>query len=429
MDRIQLIADLFSAFQKASRHKRGSAAQVKFEMGLEQNIVQLADEILGRTYQSGPCTCFITNHPVKREIFASSFRDRVVHHLLHGYLSSLFEPRFIYDSYSCRIGKGTQMGIERIEHHIRSCSRNYTSPAYVLKLDLKGYFMSINRQRLLASVLGAFDRALQKEASREPYPEKAFSGQMESTISNFRKGFFESKGIDAETVRYLIRTIILRDPAQNCYIKGKRSDWLGLPDSKSLLRAPQGYGLPVGDLTSQLFSNIFLNEFDWWVKKTLHCKHYGRYTDDFYIIHEDVYFLKALIPRIRTFLKDSFGLTLHPRKIVLQNCRTKAFSYLGAVILPYHRYPVRRTVGFFKVAMRRIDKFCFSEGFSIAALPSIRAVLNSYLGYLSHFRSYKLRARVISRTRLVRFFAFSPSLTHAKIFRKYRLKPLPTLSA
>lgn len=92
--------------------------------------------------------CFIIKDPVLREVFAASFRDRIVHHLLYNWLMPIFEPTFIYDSYSCREGKGTLFGIERMEHHIRSCSDNYTKDCYVMKLDIEGYFMNINRQLL-----------------------------------------------------------------------------------------------------------------------------------------------------------------------------------------------------------------------------------------------------------------------------------------
>lgn len=160
---------------------------------------------------------FIVNRPVKREIFASQFRDRVVHHLLFNYLSPLFEARMIFDSYSCRKGKGTSEGIRRIEHHIRSCTHNYTCNAYILELDLKGYFMSISKQRLYDIIHRTLD------GSRDSLSPAGIRWQEQ---------------LDMDLVDFLLQRIIFRDPMENCEIRGRESDWIGLPPSKSLRQAP-----------------------------------------------------------------------------------------------------------------------------------------------------------------------------------------------
>src|SRR5574344_1894039 len=121
-----LLTDVFRAYYDARTHKRNTLNQLRFEMNLEGNLVELYRDILEGRYRVGRSVCFIVNKPVKREIFAADFRDRVVHHLLYNYLSPLFEPSFIDDSYACRKGFGTLKGIERIEHHIRSCTENFT---------------------------------------------------------------------------------------------------------------------------------------------------------------------------------------------------------------------------------------------------------------------------------------------------------------
>lgn len=143
-----LLTDLFRAYFEARKNKRNTRGQLAFEMDLEHNLIELYEEIRDRTYRPKPCICFIVHRPVKREVFASQFRDRVVHHLLCSYLAPLFDKRMIFDSYSCRKKKGTKAGIERIEHHIRSCTDNYRRKAYILKMDLKGYFMSIDKKLL-----------------------------------------------------------------------------------------------------------------------------------------------------------------------------------------------------------------------------------------------------------------------------------------
>lgn len=144
----QLRNDVFQAYEDARKNKRNTTAQLEFEKDAEQNLIELFHELLDGTYISGKSICFLSYSPVLREVFASQFRDRVVHHLLFNYIAPIFETQFIYDSYSCRKEKGTLFGIERLEHHIRSCTNNYTENAFVLKLDIQGYFMSINKHIL-----------------------------------------------------------------------------------------------------------------------------------------------------------------------------------------------------------------------------------------------------------------------------------------
>ena len=135
-----LLEALFTAYYDARKNKRSTKSQLRFEIDLEHNLSQLYEDIRTRNYTPSPCMCFITESPVKREIFASPFRDRVVHHLLYNYISPLFERQFIFDSYSCRKKKGTLVALKRYVHHICSCSDNYKHSCYILKLDLKGYF-------------------------------------------------------------------------------------------------------------------------------------------------------------------------------------------------------------------------------------------------------------------------------------------------
>lgn len=140
------------------KNKRNSKAQLQFEINLEENLFALCADLCDQTYTPLPSDCFIVNHPVKREVFASQFRDRVVHHLLYNYIAPIFEKTFIRDSYSCRKGKGTLFGIERFEHHIRSCTNNYACTAYILKLDVQGYFMNINKGKLYDIITVRLDK-------------------------------------------------------------------------------------------------------------------------------------------------------------------------------------------------------------------------------------------------------------------------------
>ncbi|MBR3303644.1 MAG: RNA-directed DNA polymerase, partial [Bacteroidales bacterium] len=160
---MSLIDDLFDAYFDARYTKRNSRSQLGFELCYESNLFVLAEQLQNRSYTLSPGKCFITDIPVKREIYASLFKDRVVHHLLFNYLAPLFEKQFIYDSYSCRVGKGTLFGVKRFDHHLRSVTENYTKQAYILQLDIRGYFMSINRAKLYEIIQRRLGRCSKKD--------------------------------------------------------------------------------------------------------------------------------------------------------------------------------------------------------------------------------------------------------------------------
>ncbi|RLC23210.1 MAG: hypothetical protein DRJ29_14415 [Bacteroidetes bacterium] len=301
------------------------------------------------------------NQLVKREIFAADFRDRVVHHYIYNHLSPLFEKVFINDCYSCRKGKGTHYGIKRIDHFIRSCSKNYSRDCHILKLDIKGYFMSINRNILYEKVI----------------------------LYNSTKIDF-----DIQLVTTLIKQTIFNDPTQNCKVKGLKKDWSGLPKSKSLFYAKHNCGLPIGNLTSQLFGNVYLNEFDHWVKKFLGIKYYGRYVDDFILIHEDKSYLQSLIEPIATYLDNELNLQLHPNKIYLQHY-SKGVKYLGAVIKPHRIYIANRTKGQFYESIRRQNQVIRTSSLDIELKQKFISSINSYLGITRHYRTYKIRRGMI----------------------------------
>ena len=371
----QLLTDLFRAYFDARKNKRTSRSQIAFEVNLEHNIVSLFEEIEGRTYKPSPCVCFISHYPVKREVFASQFRDRVVHHLLYNYLLPVFEPKMIYDSYSCRVGKGSLFGVKRLEHHMRSCSHNYTKPAYVLKLDLKGYFMSIPRQRLFDLIVGKLPEDLDNR----------------------------------DLILFLLGKIIFNDPTENCTFMSGRSEWKDLPKSKSLFSNPEGIGLPIGDLTSQLFSNIYLNELDHYMKRTLKCTHYGRYVDDFYIVDESARRLREIVPQVKEFLRKELHLTLHPNKIYLQPVE-KGILFLGAYVKPFYTLPSKRTIGAFKRSVKEMDRNLSGDG----SHPDL-SILNSYLGYLSHFNLYHMTYNILMSTKKLKHLKYSCGFGYAKI--------------
>lgn len=365
----QLLVDLFQAYYGARQNKRGTISALAFEVDYEQNLLELYQEIMSRQYRVRPSFCFVSKKPVLREVFAADFRDRVVHHLVYNYISPYFERLFIPDSYSCRKGRGTSYGIKRLKHFIRSCSRNYQEDCYILKLDISGYFMSIDRVLLYA--------------------------QVDNTLLRFK----DEITFDLDLILYLICTIIFHNPTIGCVIKGSKQDWVGLPKAKSLFWAKPNCGLPIGNLTSQLFGNVYLNEFDHFIKYHLGCAYYGRYVDDFVIVHSNKAYLKSLISTLSQYLSETIGLELHKKKIYLQH-HTKGVPWLGVIIKPYRTYVKSRTKGNLYGAIQHWNALLKLRGEGRVDRPFLQSFLstfNSYLGILQHCDAFRLRQKALAR--------------------------------
>ena len=195
---------------------------------------------------------------------------------------------------------------------------------------------------------------------------------------------------DLNLVLYLLEKTIFNDPTQNCKIKGSGSDWKGLPDTKSLFHAQPNCGLPIGNLTSQLFGNVYMNPFDHWIMKTFNIRYYGRYVDDFVIMHPDKFLLQSLIPRISEYLQNNLMLRLHPDKIYLQHF-SKGVQYLGAIIKPHRIYIAARTKGNFYEAIEKQNLIARDHKPSKQEQESFLSSMNSYLGIMKHFKTHKLR--------------------------------------
>ena len=364
----QLLYDLFQAYYTARKNKRSTVNALKFEMYYESKLFQLYDEIKNRKYEVSPSICFMSFEPVQREIFAGDFRDRIVHHLIYNYISPLFERLFIHDNYSCRVGKGTSYGIKRLDYFIRSCSRNYRQDCYILKLDIEGYFMSIERSILYEKI----EKVLRRFAE----------------VANF----------DIELVLDLIRKVIFHDDRKHCIIKGAKEDWKGLPKSKSLFYSEENRGLPIGNLTSQLFGNVYLNDFDHFIKYHLGIKYYSRYVDDFVIVHPDKEYLKSTIPILREYLKTHLLLELHPKKIYLQHF-SKGVNFLGTAIKPYRIYIGNRTKGSFYKKIQYWNNLLIGKQYKLNKEDEKQflSTMNSYLGIMQHYNTYKLRKKMLTQ--------------------------------
>ena len=385
----QLLLALFRAYFDTRKNKRKTANALAFEDNYEEKLFKLYEEIMNREYKIGQSICFIVDKPVKREIFAASFRDRIVHHLIFNYINPIFEKHFIKDSYSCRLGKGTSQGIRRADHFIRSCSANYQKDCWILKLDIKGYFMAMDRNILYQKI----ERKLK-------------------TVKN--------ADFDINLILYLIRAVVFNDPTKNCRVKGKREDWTGLPKSKSLFFAEKGRGFPIGNLTSQLFGNIYLDEFDHFVREKFEARRYGRYVDDMVFVHSDKEFLKAVIKKIADYLQKELELDLHPKKIYLQHF-AKGVCFLGVFIKPYRIYIGRRTKqNFYDKAKGWNEVAEKKRGFSDKEeAKKFVACANSYLGIMKHHKTSKLREKITRNfsREILKSIVFSENFAKAGLVR------------
>lgn len=354
-DKITL-GEVFAAYMECRKHKRNTCNALAFESDYTSGCVDLHRELSDGTYRIGKSIAFIVTRPKLREVFAADFRDRIVHHLIIGRLEPLFEEYFIEDCYSCRKDKGTLYGVKRLHEKIRQCSHDYTRDCYVLKCDLQGFFMSIHKPTLWRM------------------------------LEEFIKSRY--KGDDINQLLWLTRMVVLHCPEKNCVIKGDWRMWARLPPNKSLFTSGDEYGLPIGNLTSQMFANFYLTEIDQWMERRF--SHYGRYVDDFYVVSYDKQALLDVLPELRNRLKEQLGVTLHPRKIYLQHY-SKGVTFIGSTSKMGRLYVGNRTVGNMQGAIRGLNAIKGKQ----AHAEEFVSRMNSYLGFMRHYRSYAIRRRLL----------------------------------
>lgn len=310
---------MFLAWKEFKKGKTGSQDIQEFALYLEDNIFQLHEKLKAKTYTHGKYIPFFVTDPKLRHIHKASVRDRLLHHAIFRILCPVFDRNFIYDSYSCRLEKGTHQAVDRLKRFITKLSHNNSQLVYALKCDIRKFFDSIDQDILVRLIY---------------------------------------KKIENEDARWLIGQILI-----------------------SFSKTP-GVGLPLGNVTSQLFANIYLNEFDQFVKHKLKAKFYLRYCDDFVILELNKEKLELLAREINNFLLENLKLSLHANKIIIRKHR-QGIDFLGYVVLPYHR--AIRT----KTKRRIINKIIKNRE------ELSKHSLNSYLGVLSHCNGYELEKEII----------------------------------
>jgi len=349
---------LLEAYYDCRKRKRKTASAIMYEINYESKLIQLRDRVNNRTYQPGKSICFVVTRPRYREVFAAAFEDRIIHHWIALRLEPLFEQIFSPRTFNCRKGKGQLYGIKMLVSDVKECSDDYTTDCYIMKLDLQGFFMSINKT-MLAEMVDAF------------------------VVENYHEA-------DKETLRYLCKTVVLHEPEYNCERHSPARYWDYIPPNKSLFTNGRGYGVAIGNLFSQLFANYLLNVLDWYLLKDLGFTYVGRYVDDFYVVDRDKAKMLEAVPKIRALLA-SYGLTLHPDKFYMQHY-TKGVAFTGSVVKKDRVYTQNRTIKNGVMAVRRLNR--------AETLPEVmHAVdsINSYLGCLRQCKEYNQRVKLLQR--------------------------------
>jgi hypothetical protein len=330
------LEEVFQAYHDCRLGKRNTEQAIGFETYVEENLILLHEELINQTYIPGTSICFVVMRPKIREVWASNFRDRIVHHILYNRYSGQFHRSFIHDSYACIPGKGTLEAANRVQSFMRS----QPTSAFAMKADVKNFFMSIDRD-ILANILA--------RKIKDPW-------------------WF-----------WLCKVILYHDPKADVEVRSSKVKLAKVPYQKSLFNAAPSRGLPIGNLSSQFFANIYLNELDQYVKHTLKVKQYARYVDDIVIIDTDVKRLYQLFKAMNNYITIYLRLHFHPNKLSMQSV-THGVNFVGYIIKPFYRYIRRSTV--------------HQMYLKIYTTPTLRATINSYLGMLGHVQAYKIKLQL-----------------------------------
>ena len=315
-ENIASIENLLEAWREFIRGKRKKRDVQEFQLRLMDNIFSLHEDLINHTYKHGGYHAFNISDPKPRNIHKASVRDRLLHHAIYRILYLFFDKAFIPDSYSCRLNKGTHKALNRFCEFSYIVSKNDTKSCWILKCDIKKFFANINH-KILLDILNSY------------IPDKNILLLLQEIIESF-------------------------------------STKLEI-------------GLPLGNLISQLFVNIYMNEFDQFTKHNLKTKYYIRYADDFIILSSNQKELENLISIIRGFLFEKLKLELHPQKVFIKTLAS-GVDFLGWVNFSDHRI------------LRATTKRRMIKKIIVSLLPE---TVQSYLGLLTHGNTHKLREKIL----------------------------------
>ena len=355
--------EVVDAYFDCRRRKRNTHSALAFEQNLERNLYRLHRELIAGTYRPGPSICFVVTRPKPREVWAADFRDRVVHHLLYNRISPRFYASFIADSCACIPGRGTLYAAERLDAKVRSITQNWSRPAHYLKCDLANFFVSIDKRVLREQIAARVT---------EPWWMN------------------------------LAEQVLMHDPRPDVVMQNTPELLELVPPHKSLLNQPTHRGLPIGNLSSQFFANVYLDALDQHVKHRVRARHYIRYVDDFVLLHESPQWLHEAHDAIEAFLPAKLGARLNPSKTILQPV-ARGIDFVGQVIRPWVRHTRKRTL---------------NNGFQrVRQIPAadVYQVTNSYFGLLRQATGSHTERAKLANVALQRGHAVNRQLT--KVYR------------
>jgi RNA-directed DNA polymerase len=381
----RLLAQLASAARDCARRKRGRPEAIAFRMREGEALLALAEELREGRYAPSPFRVFVTEKPKLREIHVAAYRDRVVHHLLHALLEPLWEARFLPCSFACRKGRGTHAAARALGQILWNETRHGQRRAYALSLDVRSFFPSIDKALLLERL----------RPTLRGLPPLGGAGGME--------------------VEALARAIVMQDAAASARPLAPRAALARVPPHKRLGAMGPERGIPIGNLTSQFFANVYLHSLDLFVTRGLGARGYVRYADDMVLVHHDADALLAWEARIRAFLDERLRLSLHPapppRPV------SQGVDFVGYIVRPRYVLPRRRVVVACReklraVASTRARKVGAGERLRLpgtklevagparvlavdhALAERLRATWASYQGHLAHAQAHRLRVKL-----------------------------------
>jgi len=340
-DQIYDFGNLHQAYIHARKGKRYRIEVMKFTNRLEENLLNIQNELIQKTYTVGRYREFFVNEPKKRLIMALPFKDRVVQWAIYQVLNPYFEKGFIQDSYACRVDKGTHRAVNRLQYWLRYMHRRHER-FYALKLDISKYFYRVDHNVLMGIL---------------------------------------RRRIGDEDLLWLLDVIVRCEHTK-----------FGIPLGDHQFDADRigGVGMPIGNLTSQMFANLYLNELDQYAKQTLHVKHYLRYMDDVVVLHQDKKYLWALMAQINEFVMDRLHLQLNNKTMVRK--ASQGIEFVGFRVWPTHKklrkksaLKMKRRLGYLQRAYARGD----------VELQEVNNSLQSYLGIMMHCDSHNLKTKLM----------------------------------
>lgn len=326
------LTNLFFVWDEFKKGKQQKPDVMMFERHLEDNIFALHEELITGKYKHQSYYTFHIYDPKFRIINKATVRDRVVHHLCYEQLEKIFQPTFIYHLYSCQNGKGVHLAVENVSKALRKISKNYTMPVWSLKMDIKKFFASVD-QKVLLNLL------------KKRITDNSFFNLLETIIS----GYCSDQGV--------------------------------------------GRGMSIGNLTSQIFANIYLSPLDNFAKHTLREKYYFRYADDFLFLHTDRSHLEEIEKRVIEFALQELHLIVHPNKIIYRKF-SQGIDWLGYVLLPHYRVLRSSTKRrMFKNMGRKVEEY----NASVLSEYELSQSLQSYLGMMKHCDGYEMSQELTNR--------------------------------